>query len=637
MKNRKNINIALAFSGINPEYQDIIANAIVHKVKSKKYNLCIFAPFSSDADYTVFDCGEENIFELINFEVFDVLIIISDVMYNEQLTQILIQRAKKAGTAVIAIEGDHEDCNTIHIDNSYGIQNILDHLINVHGIKDYMYVSSFEGENADDRFIEFKKIITNFGIEIDDNMIIYGEYNEDKAALQIRKHINSGDRIPEAIICANDSMAIGVIKELKAHGYSVPSDVVVTGFDGIRFAHANNPSLTTAAMPYYELGEMAVNIIPEVLSLENSQVKKYIAKNKLVVSESCGCFEKDSSDDNNLISYLYQKLDRSSEFSIRLIRMSETLNSATTINEIYKMSKEFIEDIYVDRFYLCIAENFKSCIKNDGLMVSKKLQRPGYPEEMTMPICREYKKYLDGSTFNTADIIPALLQEQDYGQIFYFTPIHYQDITFGYICMSVDSYIGSSSLFNSWRMNLSAALENARIREELTAYSNELEKMYIEDSLTGLYNRRGLYNWASEIYTKAYDSQKRVMVFAADLDGLKPINDVFGHKEGDNALVQVAKALHKAAVNGEICSRFGGDEFEVIGYDYTEEAAEEFAVNFSNYLEEYNVNSQKPYKVSASWGYVVKLVDDNTMFDEFIMSADQNMYNQKALKKTNRA
>ncbi|NLZ45371.1 MAG: diguanylate cyclase, partial [Clostridiales bacterium] len=512
---------------------------------------------------------------------------------------------------------------------------VVDHLVRYHGINDYMYVSSFEGNS--DKYNAYQKIFNNFGIEIDKNMILYGECNEDIAAIRLREYIKLGNRIPKAIICECDTMAIGIIRELKANGYSIPNDVIVTGFGGTRFSHANNPSLTTVAMPYYEAGEKAIDIIPEVMALPRDEVKNYIINNKLVISESCGCFEKGDSDDNNLISFLYQRIDDITDFSVRLIRMSEKLNSAVTIKQIYKLLEEFVEDIYADKFYLCIADKFDSCIEQDGLMVSKNIKRPGYPEKMTIKIRRENNEYLEGFTFETKDIIPALLEENDDGQTFYFAPIHYQEVSFGYICLSVDDHVGSISLFNSWRIQLSSAMENARIREELTSYSRELEKMYVEDMLTGLYNRRGLYNWADEIYRKACDSEKKVMVFVTDLDELKPINDLYGHIEGDNALIQVGRALDKAAVNGEICSRFGGDEFEVIGYDYTEELAQKFVQSFEKNLEEYNKNSQKPYRVSSSWGYVVKAIDSSVRFDEFIMLADKNMYAQKEYKKIARA
>ena len=223
-------------------------------------------------------------------------------------------------------------------------------------------------------------------------------------------------------------------------------------------------------------------------------------------------------------------------------------------------------------------------------------------------------------------------EETEKSRIFFFAPVHFQDINFGYICLCCDDYVGSDALFNIWIMNLSVAIENSRIREELNEKSEKLEKLYVEDSLTGIYNRRGLYGWAAEIFSKSVDSGKEVMIFVADLDKLKPINDKYGHRQGDNALIQVANALKKASSSGEICSRFGGDEFGVVAYDYSEKKAKEFTENFCSILDEYNRTSGLPYKVSASCGYYVTAVTEKDDFDSLVYAADKEMYKNKSKK-----
>lgn len=627
------INIALVYSGINVEYQDKIVGAIINKVKQYGYNLGIFSPFSNTTNHTAHDYGEENIFELINYDFFDAVIILPKTMTCEENTMHVVNCAKRAGVPIIAIEGDIEGCNNIRIDGSKGISDIISHFINIHNFKDFLFMGASENEQDNGKLLEYKKAITDFGLVLDEEKILYGNYSETDAGARIKEYIESGKKLPQAIICANDSMAVGVINELRFHGIFVPDDVAVTGFDGIRVSNANKPALTTIALPIYESGEMAVNIVKDVISRPSSAVMNYDIKNKFVISESCGCYEKDSADDNNLISYLYQKLDRQTLYSKRLIRMSETLTSAADLDQTFELLKEYIDDIFVDRFYICVPDKFESCIVRDNLNISNEFRHTGYPEEMNLRLCREFGEFRSRSRFKTSLMIPAFFEKSDESKMFFFTPIHFQDRSFGYICMSCDVYIGSNTLFNIWLMNLSTAIENARIREELESYSDELEKLYIQDPLTGLYNRRGLYNWAAEISSKAADSGRKIMVFVIDLDCLKNINDCFGHSEGDNALYQVGAALAKAAKNGEICARPGGDEFEVVGYDYTVEKAEEFAKSFEKALEEYNSVSGKDYRVDASWGYCVDNVNSKDDFDSLALTADKEMYRQKSAKK----
>lgn len=633
MTDESQINIALVYSGINVEYQDKIVSAIVNKVREYGYNLGIFSPISNTTNHTAHDYGEENIFELINYDFFDVVIILPRTMTCEENTMHVVNCAKRAGVPIITIEGNIEGCNNIRIDENKGISDIIAHFINIHNFKDFLFMGAYENEQDNGKLLEYKKAVNDFGLVLDEEKILYGNYDEVTAGLRINEYIESGKKLPQAIICANDSMAVGVINELRVHGIFVPEDVSVTGFDGIRVANANKPALTTIALPIYESGEMAVNIVKDVISRPSSAVMNYDIKNKFVVSESCGCYEKDNADDNNLISYLYQRLDRQTFYSKRLIRMSETLTSASNLSQAFELLKEYVNDIEAESFYICIPDKFESCIVRDNLNVSNEFRHTGYPEEMNLRICRERGEYKPPSRFKTALMIPAFFEKSDRSKVFFFTPIHFQDRSFGYICVGCGKFHGASSLFNTWRMNLSTAIENARIREELESYSEELEKLYVQDPLTGLYNRHGLYNWVAEIFSKAIDSGRKVMTFVIDLDCLKNINDCFGHCEGDNALYQVGVALTKAAKNGEICARFGGDEFEVVGYDYTVEKAEEFAKAFEDALKEYNAVSGKSYKVDASWGYCVDNIKMKDDFDSLVLVADREMYKRKSAKK----
>lgn len=630
------LKIALVYSGINEEYQGKIAAGVVNKAKKLKYDVAIFSPFSNTTSHSAHDYGEENIYELINYEYFDVVIIIPATMTGEENIMRVIDGAKKAGTPVITIDADYTGCNNIQI-KAHGIGNIVEHLINTHNVVDFMFMGAFKWEIENDRLREFRSTLERFGIPLDENKVFFGNYSDIDAAVEIKKYLDSGEKLPEAIVCANDFMAIGVINELRREGIFVPDDIIVTGFDGVRLAYANNPALTTVTLPYYECGEKAVEISKEIALRPSKAVMNYEVSNKLVISESCGCFEKDLNDDNNLIRSLYSKLDRQTFYSKRLIRMSGRMTGIATLDEAFEAIKEYIEDIYVDKFYICIPEKFESSEVANGFALNPEYRHTGYPEKMIMKVAREFKEYKDTYEFDTSLMIPALHEPSDNSRIFFFTPLHFQGRNFGYLCMSCDDYTGSNSLFNMWRMNLAVAIENSRIHEELDRQTQKLETLYVEDSLTGIYNRRGLQNWAAEIFSKAVDSQREVMIFVADLDDLKPINDKYGHKQGDNALIQVARALQKASNSGEICARFGGDEFEAVAYDYSVEKAEQFKNNFYKYLDEYNERSGMPYKVSASCGYYISTVSEDEEFDSLIFAADREMYKNKAERKAKMA
>ncbi len=81
-----------------------------------------------------------------------------------------------------------------------------------------------------------------------------------------------------------------------------------------------------------------------------------------------------------------------------------------------------------------------------------------------------------------------------------------------------------------------------------------------------------------------------------DADGLKPVNDIFGHHEGDNVLRAIGYAINEAGRQGQIGARIGGDEFEVILRNVDEEDAKHWVYTFERSLETYNKNPKNPMK-----------------------------------------
>ena len=118
-----------------------------------------------------------------------------------------------------------------------------------------------------------------------------------------------------------------------------------------------------------------------------------------------------------------------------------------------------------------------------------------------------------------------------------------------------------------------------------------------------------------------------------DMDGLKTINDKYGHKEGDFSIKTIATALKNSCNATTICARFGGDEFIAIGIG---DNPEEFEAIFNHNLEILNSKSKKEYKIQGSIGSTVSKIDDNTDIFKLISQADSIMYEQKKRKKTSK-
>ncbi len=160
----------------------------------------------------------------------------------------------------------------------------------------------------------------------------------------------------------------------------------------------------------------------------------------------------------------------------------------------------------------------------------------------------------------------------------------------------------------------------------------ELESMALTDQLTGLYNRRGFFTLATRELRRAQRSKNTMLLFFADLDGLKAINDQFGHEEGDRALMAAAKILMQTFRTSDIVSRIGGDEFAILVVDAEEDLMEKLLLRLYRLINNLNMRKIHKSKLAISIGHMVYDPLKPLSLDELISNADQRMYKMKKVK-----
>ena len=146
------------------------------------------------------------------------------------------------------------------------------------------------------------------------------------------------------------------------------------------------------------------------------------------------------------------------------------------------------------------------------------------------------------------------------------------------------------------------ACGNWYFRHQLTETVNELDYLYQTDMLTGLYNRRGYYRFFEDYYEECRAEKTELAVFLIDMNGMKKINDRYGHSEGDFCLTTIADAMKKNAVYGEICIRTGGDEFVVLAKHYDRTKEENFMRRLREQIDQNRRRAGKNYQISLSIG-----------------------------------
>lgn len=165
----------------------------------------------------------------------------------------------------------------------------------------------------------------------------------------------------------------------------------------------------------------------------------------------------------------------------------------------------------------------------------------------------------------------------------------------------------------------------------------ELLNLSLTDELTGLNNRRGFFTLAERQLKLSRRRGQGLVVVLADLDGLKQINDKFGHAEGDRALIATAQVLLATFRDVDIVARLGGDEFSVVVVDADESLEEALRARLLRQIEARNTREDASYTLSLSVGTARQTARKPRTMDELLARADEALYKVKRASGPSRA
>jgi diguanylate cyclase (GGDEF)-like protein len=154
------------------------------------------------------------------------------------------------------------------------------------------------------------------------------------------------------------------------------------------------------------------------------------------------------------------------------------------------------------------------------------------------------------------------------------------------------------------------------------------------DDLTGLYNRRGFLSLGLAHRHLAQRAGRRFVLLYADLDGLKEINDTFGHREGDTAIVKAGEILRATFRHSDVVARLGGDEFVVLAVEAANDTDQQLLLRLRRQVDQFNLGSRLPYDVSLSAGVAGFDHASRLALEEMIDQADRALYAEKGRRRS---
>lgn len=564
--------------------------------------------------------AETHIFDLIDNDITDAVVIMNEKIKSDTVLEKIVEKSNSGNVPVIIVDGQHSGCSSVRFDYATGFEKMVRHVIEHHGVKKVKFMSGLKGNPfSDEREEIFKRVALENGIKVDSSMIHYGDFWAGPATEEAEKIYASGD-IPEAIICANDIMAINVCEVFAKHGIKVPEQLIVTGFDGIPEINYYEPKITSVKTSSIELAEATFKVVMDHIC-GNTEPCERLVSPTMLINRSCGC-SSDEEEEKGIINKFNSHFYHYQDDNVILNDMADNMQ---TVNDIDGASLALDNKVIND---MCCIIN-KECVDDSIDYFHNEISK-SFSDDMFLffdknNIAAEHRE------FDRKCIVPDLEEKVQSGYPLIFNCISYMNKPLGYICFNfkhydITEYCKLMYITSAVGRGVGGWI-NMRYQRHLVEY---IENMYMYDGLTGLYNRISFSKKIKERISSV-PSGTPLSVVLADLDGLKNINDNYGHFSGDNAISTVANALKLACPPDSICVRYGGDE--MIAFVFGNVSIKDIVRRIRRTLNEYNSNSGLNYDISASIGAVKTHVSSEINKEALIKSADKLMYSEKRRKK----
>lgn len=758
------LNIGLFICHLDNDYAYDICKGVDYAVKELDVNLYIFPGMYINAAYNDplkahYDYQYNSVFYYAAPENLDVLIVSIGTIgsfLSESDIKSFLDNFK--GIPILTLEIEVPGYNYLYVDSHNGLKAAIEHLIEVHGKKRIGFVSGREfNADAIDRLNIYKETMQEHGFAIEDKLIVHGNFSEFCEDIVGELIDNNPDL--DAIVFANDQMALGGYNELKRRGIEIGKDIAVTGYDDSPIALAMVPNLSTVNASVSDLGYHSVYEAINVL--KNGKTERSILDSSFITRQSCGCIAGTSctlhtankpkhdlksldeivadmerallADYNdsfikkelydythplfysimkatldpevteyptdeilshlkklfysnitlyftfNKLSYLIDTLtaavlehidspEKKAAFLSTTNAMFRSMNNHNS-NIRYNDKKDYQVQVwnasYIARDTIDYGKDNDTCftslmeklqclsfdssyiyLYDDPIMqladgswkIPKELILQAYDNDMRSVV-------LDNQRIRSVDVFDNPYTPKNRRCTFILNPIFTNEQQHGvFVCeiditnfhhiYSADLQLGTAFKFlNLIKEQMSTQKQLMLSLQEIHNKNNQLNQLSVSDELTGLYNRRGFMDLATQLITEPANAGKKAIICYADMDNLKLVNDKFGHKDGDFALKSIANTLRSSFRADDVIGRIGGDEFIAFAFVDTEGFIEQLHSNLAENSKHVNDTCGKPYYIDISVGISEFVCDPDISIEDVMSEADTALYVNKKYKR----
>lgn len=613
-------------------------------------NLYVFNSSANWSDDDAYNKGEYNIFRLPDLSEFDGVVLDLNNIKSVTIKDWVLKKAKAANVPTIVIGNQYEDFYSAEIDNYNAMQTMLTHLIEQHECNSFWFIMGPE-ENYENmqRTKAIQDCLKQSGNCDKEAQYYFGTFDHHCGAEGFEYLKNQNATLPDAIVCANDNIAVGVLDTAQKYGWSAPKDFLITGFDDLDKARYFMPRISTISYRREDVGYACMEMLLDIWAGKKID-KVFYTQATPIFWESCGCTSKIRIDERQCMKDNILAGLEMSDFQSYIVKLNYQLSHCNTVQEVLRCVSDSILSLNCDALYLVTDEQFTQIQDDIAIQPERTLDllkspfvTEGYPKNMTMAFSYENTVVLENQNVleenNKKSYIHSIFpmfECNEKGVNFLFLPLHFKEQCVGYFVIRNAIYLMEKQFLFEIINSLTTALENLYTKGQLERMNYALSVLYNHDAMTMLYNRLGLEEYAQSLLKRVHGRGESLCIMYIDLDRLKYINDNLGHEMGDFAIKTVANTIKGYCSKEGLAFRLGGDEFLVLDSYETEDEIEYRCSHMQKELKQIGKEHNCPVELTISYGYVFTEPNKNISLDEYIQQADDIMYQYKVARKKNR-
>lgn len=459
------MTIGFLINSLDGAYQESLWRGVIDKAKREGVNLILYSgqPLNSTIDDDAF---HNSIYYSIPMDSLDGLIVssgsISTFISQREFEKFLSFFKDKP---LVSIGRHVPGIPSIKSNNKKSMGLIMEHLLDVHGLERVAFLKGPDNNpEARERYQTYCEYLDRYNLPVDPQLIVPGDFDAASGFIGVRTLLDEREVSFQALVCANDAMAVGALLELKKKGLKVPEDIILTGFDGnedLEFL-LNGVPITTIQQPIFEMGQESIRMILKEIRGEEYESEVEIP-GRALFRRSCGCGEllKEDVVIDYLKSQMYKKVDMQRVMS-HMRSITTELSGIEDLTDLKRTIYQKFPGLGLSSFYLSLYQHTEK-------------YRPG--EFFKTPQFSEIVlAYSDGKELLEDDIhidysskgfIPREILDYDNPFVLIVQPLFNKEIQYGVMIHSLDE--NEAVIYGSLREQVSSALKTiflSREREE---------------------------------------------------------------------------------------------------------------------------------------------------------------------------